>query len=195
VCLDQNKTSCTKFDFLALYQAEGLDDIDGVLGLAVHPDKDSSKSPSYVHQLKQKGLIERGIVSFSIAGPNIDDKSFAIFGGIDENQIVGGVNGLKKMQTMAYRPDWTESAKQWALEGQTVFYGEEEMQKAGHEKKFPAIVDTGSMNLGVPGEIYNELKGAWMKNLPKIDCMTDDNFCQVMTPCKDVEKKLSPISF
>jgi hypothetical protein len=26
------------FEFLALYQAKGLDDIDGVLGLAVHPN-------------------------------------------------------------------------------------------------------------------------------------------------------------
>lgn len=37
-CLDQNKTSCTNFEFLALYQAVGLDDVEGVLGLAVHPD-------------------------------------------------------------------------------------------------------------------------------------------------------------
>ena len=37
-CIDQNKTACTNFEFLALYQAQGLDDTDGVLGLAVHPD-------------------------------------------------------------------------------------------------------------------------------------------------------------
>jgi len=37
-CIDQNKTSCTDFRFLALYQADGLDDVDGILGLAVHPD-------------------------------------------------------------------------------------------------------------------------------------------------------------
>ena len=39
-CLDGNKTACTNFNFLALYQAAGLDDIDGVLGLAVHPEKE-----------------------------------------------------------------------------------------------------------------------------------------------------------
>jgi len=37
-CLDQNKTSCIDLQFLALYQATGLDDIDGIMGLAVHPD-------------------------------------------------------------------------------------------------------------------------------------------------------------
>jgi len=87
-----------------------LDDTDGVLGLAVHPDKDR-RNLNYVWMLKNKGLIDRAIVSFSVAGPNMDDQSYAIFGGLNENQIVGGVGGLKKMQTMAYRPDWTESVK------------------------------------------------------------------------------------
>ena len=38
VCIDGNDTSCTQFEFVALYQAKGLDDTDGILGLAVHPD-------------------------------------------------------------------------------------------------------------------------------------------------------------
>jgi hypothetical protein len=147
---------------VALYQAKGLDDTDGILGLAVHPDI-KRRNLNYVWQLKNKGLIDRAIVSFSVAGPNMADNSFAIFGGIDEGQIVGGIGGLKKMQTMAYRPDWTESVKQWALEGQTLFYGEEECQKIGHEKKYPAIIDTGSSNLGVPADIYGNLKEKWAK--------------------------------
>jgi hypothetical protein len=110
VCIDGNDTSCTQFEFVALYQAKGLDDTDGILGLAVHPDK-NRRNLNYVWQLKNKGLIDRAIVSFSVAGPNMDDQSYAIFGGIDEGQISGGIGGLKKMQTMAYRPDWTESVK------------------------------------------------------------------------------------
>lgn len=50
-CLDANHTACTTFNFLALYQAKGLDDIDGVLGLAVHPEKDN-RDLNYVMQLK-----------------------------------------------------------------------------------------------------------------------------------------------
>jgi hypothetical protein len=50
-CIDANKTACTDFSFLALYQAQGLDDTDGVLGLAVHPDA-TRKNLSYVWQLK-----------------------------------------------------------------------------------------------------------------------------------------------
>ena len=50
-CIDANKTACTDFSFLALYQAVGLDDTDGVLGLAVHPDA-NRRNLSYVWQLK-----------------------------------------------------------------------------------------------------------------------------------------------
>lgn len=49
-----------------------LMDIDGVLGLAVHPDS-KRKDLNYVWTLKNKGYIDKAIVSFSIAGPNKDD--------------------------------------------------------------------------------------------------------------------------
>jgi len=99
------------------------------------------------------------------------------------------------MQTLAYRPEWTQSVKQWALDGQTVFYGDEECQQVGKEKKFPAIIDTGSSNIGVPGPIYSFLKEKWFKAVDKLDCITDDNFCQVMTPCAVVSKQLKPLVF
>lgn len=89
---------------------------------------------------------------------------------------------------MAYRPDWTESVKQWALEGQSLLYGEEECQKLGQEKKFPAIIDTGSSNVGIPEKMFNFLKDKWYKTVHDLDCTTDDNFCQVMTPCSEVAK-------
>jgi len=50
-CMDKSKASCINFDFLALYQASGMDDIDGVLGLAVHPDKKKTNL-NYVQNLK-----------------------------------------------------------------------------------------------------------------------------------------------
>lgn len=109
-CIDQNKTSCTDFEFLALYQAVGLDDTDGVLGLAVHPDA-KRRNLNYVWNLKNHGLIDRAVVSFSIAGPTMDDQSYATFGGMNPEQIVGGVEGLHKMPTTAYRPYWSQSVK------------------------------------------------------------------------------------
>jgi len=194
-CIDGNKTACTDFQFLALYQAQGLDDTDGVLGLAVHPDA-KRRNLNYVWQLKNSGMIDNALVSFSISGPNMDDQSYALFGGINPDQIVGGTSGLVKMQTMAYRPDWTQSVKQWALEGQTLFYGDQECQKIGQEKKFPAIIDTGSSNIGVPEQMYKFLKEKWHTELGSdLDCVTDDNFCQIMTPCDKIAPKLKSLSF
>jgi hypothetical protein len=109
-CLDPNKSACIDFDFLSLYQAKGLDDIDGIMGLAVHPEKDR-RNLNYVWSLKNQKLIDQAIVSFSISGPESSDTSYAIFGGLNADQIVGGVGGLKKIQTMAYRPDWMHSVK------------------------------------------------------------------------------------
>jgi hypothetical protein len=39
------------------------------------------------------------------------------------------------------------------------------------------------------------LRVKWEKDLGKqgLDCVNDDNFCQVMTPCKEVAPKLKPI--
>ena len=90
VCIDKTDKSCSSFEFLALYQAKGLDDTDGVLGLAVHPDK-TKRNLSYVWNLKDQGIIDRALISFSVSGPNKEDRSYAIFGGINENQIVGGI--------------------------------------------------------------------------------------------------------
>jgi hypothetical protein len=67
---------------VALYQAKGLDDTDGVLGLAVHPDV-KKRNLNYVWQLKNSGIIDRAVVSFSVSGPNMDDESYAIFGGLN----------------------------------------------------------------------------------------------------------------
>jgi len=66
-CLDQNMTACVDIDFLGLYQAKGLDDIDGILGLAVHPESDR-RNLNYVWSLKNNKVIDQAIVSFSIAG-------------------------------------------------------------------------------------------------------------------------------
>ena len=66
------------------------------MGLAVHPEKDR-RNLNYVWSLKNSKVIDQAIVSFSISGPDSSDSSYALFGGINEGQIVGGVGGLKKI--------------------------------------------------------------------------------------------------
>jgi hypothetical protein len=95
---------------------------------------------------------------------------------------------------MAYRPDWMHSVKQWALEGRNMFYAGEEF-RLGEEQKYPAIIDTGSSNFGVPEKTFNFLRDKWEKDIGRsnLDCVNDDNFCQVMIPCKEVALKLKPV--
>lgn len=63
------------------------------------------------------------------------------------------------------------------------------------EEKMPAIIDTGSNNIGVPENIFNFLKEKWQKAIPEVNCIDDDNFCFVMSPCDKVGPKLQPVSF
>ena len=51
------------------------------------------------------------------------------------------------------------------------------MQLGAPEQKLPAIIDTGSSNFGVPSKVFSFLKNGWQKDLPKVDCVIDDNFC------------------
>lgn len=89
------------------------------------------------------------------------------------------------MSTQAYRPYWTSSQKQWALEGQFISYGSEDTTKIGDDKTYTAIIDTGSSNLGIPDNMFKILKEKWFHDVPGLDCVTDDNFCQVMKPCSE----------
>lgn len=124
ICLP-GSSKCSKMEFVAIYQADGFDHEDGVLGLAMHPDKDKEHL-NYVWELKKSGQIDRAMVSFSVAGPSWSEKSYADFGGFDENQVVGGRNGIRKMATMGYRLN-AEARKNWALQGESVFYGDDEI--------------------------------------------------------------------
>lgn len=75
-----------------------------------------------------------------------------------------------------------------------MLYGNEELHKAGEQMKFPAIVDTGSSNLAVPDAAFDILKEKWKRDVPELDCVIDDNFCQVMTPCDQVKSHVKPVA-
>lgn len=161
----------SKFQFLALFRAEGLGaGIDGILGLSNHHDA-SKKSQNFVTSLKTSGVIEKAVVSFSV-GP---EGAYALFGDYNVSQVVDGANGLHSLKTYGYLPDFVGAAKNWALEGQNLLYGDTPLL-GGSEKGFPAIIDTGSSTLGVPGKLFDALKAQW-NTVVKLDCKSDDNFC------------------
>ena len=54
--------------------------------------------------------------SFSVTKSDSGDQPYALFGGYNSTQIVGGHTGLK---TFMNYPNWLET---WALKGQGLFY-------------------------------------------------------------------------
>ena len=63
--IKENK--CSPFQFLALYKGEGLEEnTDGILGLSPHKDA-SKRKLHYLWALKDSGIIDKAMVSFSIA--------------------------------------------------------------------------------------------------------------------------------
>ena len=83
--------------------------------------------------MKEERVIPRAVVSFSISISG--DQSFAIFGGIDSDSIVGGESAIK------YFGKYTNDLNTWALEGQGIRYGD---QSHKIRNSVPAIIDTGS---------------------------------------------------
>jgi hypothetical protein len=64
--LEFKQNKCALFEFLALYKAQGLGkDSDGILGLSPHKDNDKKKL-HYLYSLKDNGIIDNAMVSFSI---------------------------------------------------------------------------------------------------------------------------------
>lgn len=55
----------------------------------------SKKKLHYLWSLKNNGLIDHAIVSFSITSKDMIEKPYALFGGYNSSQIVGGAEGLK----------------------------------------------------------------------------------------------------
>lgn len=99
----------------------------------------------------RQGLISRASFSLSLS----DTNSFAVFGGIDEEQIVGGATGLKPFRN---NPDIFSHIKAWALTGQALFYG---LPQVGQTGSYPAVIDTGTTLIAVPSPLFKGLQAQW----------------------------------
>lgn len=96
--------------------------------------------------MKQK-LVSKAAFSLSLSDSNM----FAIIGGIDENQIVGGIKGLKPFRN---NPDIFSHIKAWALSGKGLYLG---TAPVGAKGTFPAVIDTGSTFIAVPPPLFQAL--------------------------------------
>lgn len=81
--LKQNK--CALFQFLALYKSQGLGKkSDGILGLSPHKDESKQKL-HYLWSLKDNGIIDNAMVSFSITSQDMGETPYALFGGYNSS--------------------------------------------------------------------------------------------------------------
>jgi hypothetical protein len=151
---------------------------------------ESKKSANFVQSLKQSGVIEKAVVTFSVNS----NGSYALFGDYNHSLVVDGEKGLHGLKTYAYLPEYVGAQNNWALEGQSMFYGEKELKSIIDNSSFPAIIDTGSSTLAVPTKFFEALKKEW-ESVVKLNCHTNDEFCQVSDSCEDVAKKVKPIGF
>lgn len=147
---------CSLFSFVALYKSRGLyKHTDGILGLS--PKKNPKRERFYyLHSMKESQIIDHAMVSFSVAqSPYGGNQPYALFGGYNSTQIVGGSSGLK---TFMNYDNWL---KTWALKGEGLFYNGKAMQDPATDAPYPAIIDTGSSYLSVPPAIFEKLSEEW----------------------------------
>lgn len=101
--------------------------------------------------LKDNGIIDKALISFSVS----DSGSYALFGDYNVTQVVGNETGLYTMKTFGYMPEFIgKTSNNWALEGQKLLYGGQELKNTA-DKSFPAIIDTGSSTLAVPAKMHD----------------------------------------
>jgi len=147
------------------------------------------KKLHYLWSLKDNQIIDRAMVSFSITSREMGETPYALFGGYNSTQIVGGAEGLKTFKNFE---NWLGT---WALEGQGMFYGGKAMQKPGEDTSYPAIIDTGSSQLSIPPDVFEKIRSEWAQALPNLDCTSDKTFCHVKESCEDVAPKVKPVGF
>jgi len=118
-----------------------------------------------------------------------DSNSFAVFGGSDFSQVVGGRGGLRPFRN---NPDIFSHIKAWALSGKGIFYGTQQLGQSG---SFPAVIDTGSTIIAVPTELFSQLLQKWQESDKNIDCKSDGGICQSVDSCENLAPKLAPVGF
>lgn len=134
--------------------------------------------------MKKKKMIDKSAISFSFS---LDGGAFALFGGVDPKQVVGGHKAIVYFENNSNKLDT------WALEGQGVYYGKNHFPM---EPKVPAIIDTGTSQIALPTALFLNLKTEWNKHLNgEVVCGDKDVFCHIPKDCNKISKHLKPIGF
>ena len=102
---------CTSFQILAAYEEKGIESgTDGILGLSPNREQ-QNQNFHLLWKLKQQNIIPNAMISFSITSLEQNIQPYAVFGGYNTAQIVGGFGGLHFEKV---KPNHLNT---WALEG------------------------------------------------------------------------------
>ena len=116
------------------------------------------------------------MISFSLASVEKPElKSYALFGGYNASEVVGGAKGIK------FFPIYPNILDNWVLKGEGVWYDGKAL--FDEEADYPAVIDTGSSDLSVPKQVFKNLKKEWEKVLPDLNCLS---ICYVPHPCSKI---------
>lgn len=105
---------------MTLYKGHGIGkEADGILGLA--PQKSvTTQQNNYVWSLFKNGIIQKPIMSFSMAASDMGDQSYALFGGYNSSQIVQGEKGIASFKSQPN--NYKSSIRSWALDTKDILY-------------------------------------------------------------------------
>ena len=129
-----------------------------------------------------------------MASSDIDDQPYALFGGYNSSQIIGGEKGLQTFKNNA--GNYKSNMRNWALDIKDFGYNSKTLKNSENEnKRYPAIIDTGSSFVAVPPSEYNKLQDQWAQQVSDLDCKSDPTFCNSKMQCEDLAKHISPVFF
>jgi len=127
-----------------------------------------------------------------MASSDIDDQPYALFGGYNSSQIVGGEKGLQTFKNNA--GSYKSNMRSWALDVKDVQYDGKPLQD-GETKRRTAVIDTGSSFVAVPPAEYKALQEKWTAEVDDLDCKSDPTFCSSRLSCESVAKKVKSVTF
>ena len=86
-CLDRAGANCADdFEFYVITESDGLDGMDGILGLS--PINEAQNGPSYLNALYTQGVISEETATFWLNWAD-EALSYVTFGGMPENASTG----------------------------------------------------------------------------------------------------------
>lgn len=94
-------------------------------------------------------------MSFSMASNDMNEQSYALFGGYNSTQIVQGEKGILSFKNQPN--NYKSSIRSWALDTKDILYGGQSLHYKEQTKTYPAVIDTGSSFIAVPPDEYGAL--------------------------------------